>query len=361
MTSNTYKLSSGQGNVPDLPIFAHTRPPPKQKKIELEAAFAAPFTVPKMSSSGGPDWEWLMQENVLCQGHVDAVKPRLTDFDTTRLEAMDENGIELCMSAPVDPAIQAMTDPKQARENAIKTNNFLFEQCQNHKGCMGGWASVSLHDAKTAVTELRRAVTELGFRGVLVNGFQQLEDPDDIRYLDDPVLTPFWEALVDLDVAVYIHPRVSHQRLMYQGHPYMQGAMWGFAPETATHVLRLVYSGIFDKFPTARVAVGHLGETLPYMAWRLEHYFGMNNFDKQLTLRLRDYFTRNIWITTSGNFDTPSLMCALSVFGVDHVMFSIDYPFENMSWASDWIETAPINDVDCQKICYDNAVKFLKL
>lgn len=336
-------------------------PLPRTRKIEIEAAFAAPCAVAALDADGNPDWSWFITENGLNRQFIEAVSPRLADFEETRLQSMDQTGVEYCVSAPADPGIQAMKDPRQAHDGAIATNDFLADQIKRHPDRFGGFASVSLHDPDAAAAEMERCVKKLGFKGVLVNGFQQTDDPNRIIYLDDDSMTPFWEALTSLDVPLYIHPRVSHQRLMYENHAELQGATWGFAPETATHLLRIVYAGVFDKFPSAQVAVGHMGETLPFMAWRIEHCFQYNPANKKLKQRLQDYMAQNIWITTSGNFSTPALQCAMAVMGADRIMFSVDYPFENMSWAANWIEGAPISELDRQKICYDNAKRFLKL
>ena len=357
----TYQREASRAPVQDLPVLAPLPPLPRIRKIEIEAAFATPSGVAVLDANGQPDWGWFITENGLNRQFIEAVSPRLADFNDIRLESMNETGIEYCVSAIADPGIQAMKDPRQAQDGATQTNDFLAEQIKKNPDRFGGFACISLHDADAAAAELERCVNKLGFKGVLVNGFQQTQDPDKIIYLDDEKLTPFWESLTALDVPLYIHPRVSHQRMMYKGHAELQGATWGFAPETATHLLRIVYSGLFDRFPTAQVAVGHMGETLPYMSWRIEHCYQYNPADKKVELRLQDYLARNIWITTSGNFYTPALQCAIASMGADRIMFSVDYPFENMNWAASWIETAPISEIDRQKICYDNARKFLKL
>ena len=357
--ADTYQRMSSGGNVPDLPVLAKVPEKPRVPNIELEAAFAHETGVPT-HKDGSPNWSWFMHENMLCRGLVEGVHPRLLDFERTRMSAMKQNDVQYCVNAIVDPEIQSFSDPKEARERAIKTNDYLAEQCKKTNR-FGGWACVSLHDGKAAAEELMRCVTELGFHGVLVNGFQVTEDDNKIIYLDDPSLAPLWEAMVELDVPMYLHPRVSHNRLMYQGHPYLESAMWGFALETGTHALRLVYGGIFDKYPTAQVVIGHMGENIPYMAWRIQHYFEMNPFDCTPQLTLQQYLARNLWITTSGNYDTQALQLAINVMGADRILWSIDYPFENASWAADWIDSCPISEGDKRKICYENAIRFLKL
>jgi predicted TIM-barrel fold metal-dependent hydrolase len=164
---------------------------------------------------------------------------------------------------------------------------------------------VSMHDPEAGAAEVERCVKKLGFKGVLFNGYAQQGREDNLVYLDNPRYTPLWEAVTRLDVPIYIHPRVSHQRLMYQGHDELQAAVFGFAPETAVRMLRIIYSGVFDRFPTAKVIIGHLGETIPYNAWRIQHCFQHNPRNDKVELRLQDCLARNVWITTSGNYSAP--------------------------------------------------------
>jgi Amidohydrolase len=148
---------------------------------------------------------------------------------------------------------------------------------------------------------------------------------------------------------------------MYHGHDELQSMMFGYATETATHLLRIIYSGVFDTFPAAKVVIGHLGEMIPYHAWRIQHCFEPSPRNDKVKLRLQDYLDQNMWITTSGNYSTVALQCAIETTGTDRIMFSVDYPYENMDQAANWIETCNISEDDRSKIAHRNAQKLLKL
>jgi predicted TIM-barrel fold metal-dependent hydrolase len=346
--------------VPRLPTMSVPEPRPKVRKIALEEAYAFKAGV-RLDDKGNPDWAWFREEQALNKQYMDAVAPRLLDFDETRLRAMDESGIDFIVNSLVAPGIERILDAKEAQEAATACNDFLASKIKAHPDRFGGFASVSMHDPEVGAAELERCVTKLGFQGVLINGYAQQGREDNLVYLDSPDYTPFWEAATALDVPVYIHPRVSHQRLMYQGHDELQSAVFGYAPETATHLLRIIYSGVFDRFPVAKVVVGHLGETIPYHAWRIQHCFEHSPRNDKVKLRLQDYLDQNVWITTSGNYSTVALQCAMEVMGADRIMFSVDYPFENMDEAADWIDTCNISEDDRSKIAYGNAKRLLKL
>jgi 2,3-dihydroxybenzoate decarboxylase len=222
-------------------------------------------------------------------------------------------------------------------------------------------ASLALHDADQAARELERCVTKLGFKGVMVSGYSQIGTPDNLLYLDDARMTPLWEALTALDVPLYIHPRPSHNAVQYDSHPELTGAAWGFAPETATHALRIVYSGIFDRFPTAKLVLGHLGESLPFLAWRIQHGINFSPNGRSTKKRLSDYFADNIWVTTSGNFSTQALHCTMLTMGADRILFAADYPYEDYDEAGNFIDTAPIGESDRRKIAYGTAKALYKL
>ena len=155
----------------------------------------------------------------------------------------------------------------------------------------------------------------------MVNGYTQVESPDNLVYLDDERMTPLWEALTALNVPLYLHPRASHKAAMYDNHPELTGAAWGFAPETATHALRIVYSGVFDRFPSAKLVLGHLGETLPFLAWRIQHGIDFSPNGGSTKMRLVHYLAENIWVTTSGNFNTQALHCTILTMGADRILF----------------------------------------
>ena len=181
------------------------------------------------------------------------------------------------------------------------------------------------------------------------------------EYLDAPRLLPFWEAAAALGVPVYLHPRPAFDQRIYEGHSQLIGATWGFAPEAATHALRLVFSGLFDRFPSLTLVLGHLGETLPYFAWRIQHCFEFNPADKRLQRRLQDYLCDNFYVSTSGFFNDQALIGAVLTIGADRILFAVDYPYEPMDPAAAWIERAPISEIDRRKIAHLNARTLFRL
>ena len=146
--ADTYQRMTSSGKVPDLPVLTKVPPRPRMPKIELEAAFAHSTGV-HTKEDGSPDWTWFMHENGLCRGLVEAVHPRLLDFERTRLAAIKESDTQYCVNAIVDPGIQSFSNAKEAAERAVATNDYLAEQCKKTER-FGGWAAVSLHDGKVA-------------------------------------------------------------------------------------------------------------------------------------------------------------------------------------------------------------------
>ena len=344
--------------VPNLPKVGAPPAPARLQKIALEEHFGHPIVF--MRDSDGR-FETLKEANLghLGPEYFEVVQKRLLDFDTTRLQAMDEAGVDkvlLSFGAGFRTfGVQGILDRVEALDTARIVNDFLAEQVRAHPSRYVGMATLALQDPDQAVRELERCVTKLGFKGVMVNGYTQVETPDNLIYLDDARMTPLWEALTALDVPLYLHPRASHNAVMYDNHPELTGANWGFAPETATHALRIVYGGIFDRFPTAKLVLGHLGESLPFLAWRIQHGINFSPNGRFTKKRLADYLAENIWVTTSGNFNTQALHCTILTMGADRILFSNDYPYEDYAEGGEFIDTVPISEIDRRKIAYDNA------
>ena len=346
--------------VPSLPKVGTPPPPAPLRKIALEEHFGHPSLFMRDN-----DGRFETREEALI-GHLgpeyfEMVQRRLLDFDDTRLKAMDESGVEKVLLSLTTFGIQAIADRSQAQSAAHTVNDYLAEHVKAHPSRLAGMASLAMHDAEQAARELERCVTKLGFKGVMVNGYSQVDTEDNLLYLDDARMTPLWEALVALDVPLYIHPRPSHNAVQYDSHPELTGAAWGFAPETATHALRIVYSGLFDRFPTAKLVLGHLGEGLPFLAWRIQHGINFSPNGRKTKKRLEDYLADNIWVTTSGNFSTQALHCTMLTMGADRILFAADYPYEDYAEAGNFIDTVAIGESDRRKIAYGNAEALYKL
>lgn len=348
-----------------LPVVGTpTDPPPRLRKIAIEEHFIDPEQVrPNLgdgftaefaqpgSSYGGFNPEF-----------AEVVRARLDDLGEGRLAEMDAAGIDVAVLSHTIGGVEGIADPALAVATAARVNDFLAAQVATGGGRFAGLASLPLQDVVAAVAELRRAVTALGLVGVMVNGFTELGA--DKLYLDEDRFEPLWAALEELGVPLYLHPRLparAVQEAIYRGHPELVGATWGFAPETATHVLRIVYGGVFDRHPGAKLIIGHLGEMLPFFAGRIQRAFEYNPYSRRVAKRLQDYLSDNIWVTTSGNFNDQALITALLTVGADHVLFATDYPYDMATAAAEWIERAPISENDRRKICHGNAAALFGL
>ena len=207
------------------------------------------------------------------------------------------------------------------------------------------------------VEELERAVTQLGFKGALINGHTNG------AYLDERKYWGIWERAEQLGVPIYLHPADSpaDQMKIYQGYPGLRSATWNWTVETATHALRIICSGIFDAFPRAIMLLGHMGEALPYVLKRIDDGWRGTPQSKQLQHPPSYYVKNNVMITTSANCSPEALNCALLAVGADHLLFSTDYPYASMERTTRFVETAPISEMDREKIFHVNAERLLKL
>lgn len=320
-------------------------------KIALEEHFALPETLADSTAFVPADY-W------------PELEARLLDIQDRRLREMDAHGIDTMILSLNAPAVQAIPDAGAAAKIAQRANDFLAGEVAKRPDRFQAFAALPMQDPDLAITELHRAVTQLGFRGVLVNGFSQVAAQAGTVYYDLPQYWPFWAELQKLAVPFYLHPRnpLAADARIYEGHEWLLGPTWAFGQETAVHALRLMGSGLFDAYPRLRIILGHLGEGLPYSLWRIDH---RNAWVKappryKATRKIFEYFQRNFYITTSGNFRTQTLIDAILEIGADRILFSTDWPFENVEHAADWFDNASISEADRRKIGRMNALKLFK-
>jgi predicted TIM-barrel fold metal-dependent hydrolase len=281
---------------------------------------------------------------------------RLEDADE-HLALMDRHGIAMSVLSLASDGIQAIEDPALAVRRAREANDALAARVALHPDRFAGFAAVALQDPAAAASEARRAVGQPGFHGVMVNGYS-----NGAPYYDDERYLPFWEAMEGLGVPFYLHPRnpLESQREIYAGRPELLGPTWAFGVETATHALRLIVSGLFDRFPSLTVVLGHLGEGLPFQTYRLEQRLKRRadvTLERLPTVVLRE----NFYVTISGNYHTPSLVGVLSEMGADRVMFAVDHPFEDVADGADWFDALSLDDDVRSRIAHGNASRLLGL
>ncbi len=290
---------------------------------------------------------------------------RLLDTDERRLRLMDEHGIETMILSLNAPAVQAIPDRERANAIARQANDILAEQVRKRPGRYQAFAALPMQDPDLAIRELERCVKELGFKGALVNGFSEIDEPGTAVYLDLPQYRPFWGVVESLDVPFYLHPRnpLPSMAQIYEGHAWLMGPTWAFGQETAVHALRLMGSGLFDAHPRLRIILGHMGEGLPFSMWRVDNRNAWLKLPPSYPAKkkIAEYFHENFYLTTAGNFHTPALLNAMLEVGADRILFSTDWPFENIDHAADWFDAATISEADRLKIGRLNAAKLFKL
>ncbi|MSQ88311.1 MAG: amidohydrolase [Betaproteobacteria bacterium] len=323
-----------------------------KNKIAFEEHFAIEETLEQARSFAGDSGVW------------DDFTREIIDLGNERLDHMDKAGIELAILSLNAPGVQKILDANEAMNVAKKANERMAEAVARHPGRYAALAALPMHNPDAAARELTRCVKDLGFKGCMVNGFQQVGDAENVKYYDLPEYRSFWATVSELDVPFYLHPRmqIPSRAPIYDGHPWLMSSPWGFAVETSIHSLRLCGSGLFDDYPKLRICIGHLGENIPFGLWRIDARMQFSRRAYRGKRPLGDYFREHFHITTSGNFNDPAFRCTLETIDNDKIYFSADYPFERMADAADWYDaTNVITEEQRIKIGRSNAIKLFKL
>ncbi len=283
---------------------------------------------------------------------------RLYDLGELRLREMDEAGIDIQVLSHGAPSAQKL-DPSIAVDLTRRVNDRLAEAVARHPTRFAGFAALPTAHPEAAARELERCVKDLGFVGAMICGLTNGVFHDDER---------FWciyERAEALGVPIYFHPSFPDtdvSRVYYDKYakdfPQVVRAAWGYTVETATQAIRLILSRVFEKHPGLNVILGHMGETLPYQLWRIDQALKRPGHDE---MNFREHFTKNFYITTSGHFSTTALVCAMMEMSMDHIMFSVDYPFVAHKPAMDWLDTLQLSKTDMRKFLSGNARRVLNI
>ncbi len=315
------------------------------KKIALEEHCMSP----------GLEEYWRPTMSLVPEQVFKPIYARLTDFGDLRLGEMDAAGIEKAVLSIAGPGVQIEPDTARATYKAAESNDFLAAEIQRRPKRYEGFAHIALQDPKAAAAELERCVKQLGFKGAMING-QTLG-----HYLDERRFDPFWAKAEELDAPIYLHP--ADPVRMYDGYgdyKVLMRATWGWGVETGTHALRMIFGGVFERFPKATLLLGHCGESLPFMLWRFDSR-AKALYGVKMSKDVSQFIVDNIAVTISGMYSREPVDCSIAALGRSRVMFSADFPFESIREAGSFMDDVAMDEDLRADVAWRNAAKLLKI
>ena len=279
------------------------------------------------------------------------------DLGASRIAQMDAAGVDVQVLSFGSPGPQAFA-ADVAIPMARDANDRLHEATKKYPGRFYGFAALPTADPLAAAHELERCVRQLGFKGAMIHGHQQGE------FLDAPKYRVMWKKAEALGVPVYLHPALPHPQVVkayFEGYEELARAPWGFAIDTSSHFLRLVFSGLFDDCPKLKIILGHLGEGIPFAMHRLDTHARAAAERRGLKKTPLQYLKDNLVVTTSGNWYEPAFVCTLLAMGIDSMLFAIDWPYESNKVGMEFFNKLSLSDADKHKLAHGNAERLLKL
>ncbi len=282
------------------------------------------------------------------------------DLGEARLADLDAAGIDIQVLSHGPAGAQVLTEDNAA-DLAVRINDRLKIIRDERPDRFEALALLPAHHPKAAADELERTVGKMGFKGAMMPALT------DRRFHDREEFWPIFERAAALKVPIYIHPCAPHPAMVEayladyaEEFPVIMGPGWGFIIETATAGLWLVLSGIFEAYPDLQIILGHMGEGLPFLIWRINHSLASPRPGAKL-LAFKKIFCSHFHVTTSGNFSDPTLLCSVMEMGVDRILFSVDWPYVENGLDTDWMEQIPLGPEDRAKILSGNAKRLLKI
>jgi 5-carboxyvanillate decarboxylase len=330
----------------------------KVRKIAVEEAFSIPEVAEQLKQvarAPGDSADLPLVRGIYdAQGGYGSMKflDGLLDLEDVRIKDMDANGVDMHVLSLTAPGVQ-MFDADTACDLATLANDRLAAVIRRHPTRFAGLASFAPQSPRRAVREMERAIRELKLNGFILNSHTYNE------YLDDPKYWPILEAAEALDRCIYIHPRGASDGLKGPMRDYgMDSAMWGYGVEVGTHAVRMMASGLFDRFPKLKICIGHMGEAVPFWIWRITF---MNSRSQKIgrapttSLTMAEYLQRNFVITTSGVEDPLALDYSIKKLGIDNVLWAIDYPYQPSAPAVAFMDAVELSPEHKAKVYHRNA------
>ena len=294
---------------------------------------------------------------------------RVTLASDLRLQDMNENGIAvqiLGLTGAINSTHLVGEKASAGVAIARQVNDELKKAVDANPARFRAFAELPFHMPAEAVKELHRCIKDFGFVGAMLSGSVGGEG----RFLDEAEFEPILSAFEELDVPLFLHPGVP-VKAVWDAYYNLSGKEdmsvrfglggWGWHNEVAIHVLRLVLSGTLERHRRLKIIIGHQGEMLPCMMQRIEQAFDAKAF--ALKRSVGEILRSQVWISTSGFFTLPVTQLAIATWGVDRILFGVDYPFTNMNRVPEYVRglCSILSPADLRKVLQTNAQDLLKI
>jgi predicted TIM-barrel fold metal-dependent hydrolase len=331
------------------------------KKVDLEAHFVTREYVTFMEKNKGfPRYaedpqtrrRRLFYTADVAEPIGDPLLEKLLDLGEERLKNMDQAGIDAQVLSLTSPGVEQF-EPDVGTAMAKEANDALYEVIRKHPDRYVGFAALAPKNPAAAADELERAVKKLGFKGWKTHSNYGGE------FLDDRKFWPILERAEKLNAAVYLHPAVPNIPQLSKYGIVLAGPPFGFGIETCITMVRLIYSGVLDRYPKLKIMLGHYGEGLPFLMHRIDFAYLKPWFDPEATPKLKrkpsDYLRENVYYTTSGNYFKGAFDCTYEAVGAEWILLATDYPYEDSGECMAFLKSLPLGEGEKNKIFSDNA------
>ena len=362
LASLAFATTGGQSSAQSAPLQKLADPP--YKRIATEEAWISKGVLDGYGkllaegAAGEPGFN-SMGRFIYGRGNDSPLVSSLSNIGADRIADMDELGIDMQLLLLTAPGVQVF-DADAGAALAAESNDQLSDAINANPDRFAGLAAIAPQDPARAAKEIERSVNSLGLNGVVINSHTRGE------YLDDEKFWEIFEAAEAVDAAIYIHPRTPAPAMLQ---PYLERgldqAILGFGAEVALHVVALITSGVFDRFPRLKLVIGHAGEGLPYWLYRIDY---MQRNVREASGRARklaappsDYLKSNIFITSSGVAWEPAILFAQQVLGVSQVMYAMDYPYQAKASEVAASDHFDMDDADKKAFFQTNAERVFNL
>ena len=303
------------------------------------------ITTMSLTSEQTPDGKTLYRH----RGHTVAwIKDGMYDIDA-RLREMDAKGIDIRVMSLSTPNVYVWPARQQV-EVARRINDAMARICRAHPDRFIGLASLPMRNVEASLTELDRAVNELGMKGIAIGS-----NVDGLQ-LDDPLFEKIWARIDELRLPVFEHPMFPKNEAGLEG--FELPLRLGFIFDTTLSATRLIYSGVFERYPNFPYVMAHTGGALAMVMERLDNGYRLFPDCRKYITRLPSEFAKKLYYDTT-SFGSAALQFAISSVGVEHLLFGTDDPFIDADTSH--VEKLPLTADEKIKILGGNAKRLLKM